>query len=1575
MGLSPFDPLNEDQSTANAVYDRDQVAQHASSADPVVAKRIAEIYKKSPYIPANIILAMAKQGVSDAAVNALAPAAGKYAVTSNDPNKKKNKSWFQRTVMDNFKTVSRWTFASLQAVPDMAQNLAAEAFSPNDPAGMQGFFRSTQLGTMLAASQGATMDVQNPDGTITKKPIDVGSGFLMGEEAMKNQAQKAREFRGTINGHAWTVGRGAAQLAFTPGSKPYSLLSGFVDAAFNLGTDPTTYLGPAIKEAGAIKAAIPALTGEEALSAASKLAYHGAAGLTKAETAAFDASKFGKFITQDPRAVRLTERLAAIGADTTKSTQLKTLEILTEFNDSISPEIAQRFASADNVDKVKGLLGEASARLTKDPNEILMTQDIRDFRLAKATVGDIAQKLGASKGLGSTIDDVAERVSLFRNIRNSKWFTEMPKGTVVVGGSGLDRAQAIRTYSNYLIGAGIKKGSEQYDNVMNTVVHAYSLTDPSIAREAVHDAFSQAFDTVFKHVGGTSEDAKTVLARVIEESKSELTKARTYTIDETGVVTDGGAFQMMRRDIPDEVLSQFRPDQWDNLVFQGPGALGELADEMFVLPDFRQVRRLAGSMKFATANKAGDQRGLITLAEFIQNDIWKPLSLATGGYLMRNMADAQVRIAMTGLDGFFNHPIDYIRWTMKRGKGFADILGDDFVVDPDAWVQEQKDFAEAMSFGVHQHIEDPVTAKAKNLLNGNWSPTSRSADAVAHTTGYVDNLRLLHTDPINGKISQLIAAGESQADSIKSITEWLKTPAAAKERKKLVEYLKQGVKVVDPATGQYGYVKFPGEISDESIAEWVNRLGSTKINTIVRNDNELAIVAAHNRVPITMTDIDGKITAVRPKEFFLENGNAWGMTNRDEVYPLISGEGEIGSIIKMGNNKEGVVLNKSNSILTVQEVHPGSAFLDSGLGSSRLRTLIDQKGVEGKLAEVVKRAERGVGPGSDKLANKAMEVKNHFTDKIFKDLFGTATQKLERSPVFRQFYYREVANSAELLAPQEAQALLNRIDFSVRELGIKAENYVGSKETLDKLKKIAASSSDATGTLEELDNYAKAVALKSTKETLFDATSRNNLQDIMRIVIPFGTAWTEVLGSYARVAVEDPTRIRRAQLIFEGGRKADMSIVGGQEGQGFFYKDPTTGAYSFNLPGSGWATQLVTGVKAPLQAPIKGLSLGFNFNPGIGPVLQAAASEIIPDTPSTDWIVKMLLPYGRKKGIDIAPRWISQLEQVVRGDTMNLETVYGNTYMETIRALSTSGEYDLTDEAEKNKMFADARNKARIITGLRTFAQFMGPTSPSAEFVIDTKAGDVYGTQLVKEFQKLQSENYDTAVSRFLEIYGNDALLYLSNKTESVSGGLEASKQFGDWERNHSRLMKSYPDVAGFMAEGGDDFSFEVWSRQLKKGERRRLTDKEMVAAAQYKAASAQYRELRAKLPANPSKEQSAWLRQWRVQLNKEYPGFPVVAQFNPGEFPAKIQQLKEMVVDSSLKDNDTADAVRTYLARRDDAIAQYVQAGGAEGGFASAEAAAPLREWLAQWGRSLVIDTPEFARIYDRLLSYEVEQ
>ena len=1566
MVFSAFDPVDEERVNNELQYKQQNASELASTADPVVASRVATIYKDAPYIPASVIISMAKAGTSQTAIDAAKKAAMATTANSLAPSKKPKRSWFQRNVYDNVKAASRWTFAGLQLVPDVVQNVSAEIFSPNDPAGFDGWFKSTQLGTMVANSS------------------DSGSGWFFGGEAAEKQAERARRVRGTINGHAWTIGRGAADVVFTPGSKEYNILSGFLDASVNIFADPTTYIGQPVKIAKAggdvasalpgtakiskaiakqlldkniVKSTvIPAIKSADEIENASRLA-KGLAGLNDAEGIAFQASEFGKFITTDNRAVRMVNRVVEVANDAGKTVEEKTLYFLENIK-GIDPITAKAFAEADDEAKVLGILGTASSRLSNNPDDILLSKNITDYKLGKWT---------------SSLDGVKERVPLYRSIRNSKWFATMPQGTVVINGSGLDKSKAITTYANYLRGIGLNDGTDQFKTVMNKVVAAYSEADPAIARASIKDAYDSALETIIVHAGEKSVVSNKVAKEIVTEARKAFADARAYNVDEIGWADDGGFVQQLRKFIPQEALDEFPPDAWDRLVLQGPGALVELMDEMQTLPNFRKMRSLTANpfVQRAVLNKGGEQRGALALTEFYQNEIWKPLALATGGYVMRNMIDAQTRIAMNGLSGAFRHPQDFLMWVMNK-KGAFDITGEQFNVTvgdvASGWGNEQREFADALTFDLHKNLQDPVYAQEKAMKNGNFTLVNRGVDADAHTTGYVDNLAQLLNDGINQKINRLRLEGLNNRTRVKKIKDWLFDGEGQEFASQLRDYFKQGIRYVDPETGKKGVIRLTEDVTDEVLVEWVDRLSNFKVNTIVRDDDSLRVVAGYNKVPLTRRAKNGQLVPMPRVKMAVDD-------LADEM--IIEGDGGIGTLLRLDDGSEGLVVASRASRgtgveeLSIVPVHPGTALTDDSLGSSALRELLDAKGEAGELALVVKRAERGVAK-DDALGQRALKAKDKFVDFFFQGIYGRATQTLEKSPVFRQFYYREVLQSADLLAPSEAAALLARATQGAAEEGISLSRYLGGQDVIDRLTEVSKlASSDAVGTVDQLDDFAKAVALRQTKELLYNATERSNLEDVLRVVIPFGAAWKEVLGTYASSLIEDPTRVRKAQLVFTGATKFDPD----NDGQGFFYKDPTTGEYSFNFPFSGDIAQLLTGQDVSLQAPVKRISIGLGVLPSIGPVAQVAASQIIPDTPSTDWITSILLPYGRKEGVGIVPAWVTRAKDAWEGNTQNLQTVYGNTYIETLRALSASGEYDLSDPNEQEQLYADARNKARIIAGMRALGQFFGPTSPSPEFKIETASGDFYGTQLVKEFQKLQANNYDTAVSEFLRIYGNDALLYISNKTESVTGGLEATDEFGEWERGEGKgILDKYADVGGFMAPGGDNFSFEVWSRQISKGRRRRLTDREIVELAQYKAASAQYRALRDKLPAEPSQEQKAWLRQWRVKLNKEYPGFPVVAEFNPGEFPKKIEQLTRLVNEKSMADNDVAIATKQYLASREKAIKQYVAAGGAAGGFGTAQATAPLRDWLANIGKALKQETPEFARLYDRLLANEVE-
>jgi hypothetical protein len=227
MAQGWFDALSEqkvfDQYAANETAN----TRYKAGATPELASRVGQIYNQSPWMTPGQVLSLAKGNASPATVDVASQAQARRVPSQLDPNKPEDKGFFERNVFDKVKTASRWSFASMDILKDLSNNVASQIFSDNDPAGFDGWFKSTQLGTMLADSE------------------ESGEGWFFGGKAAEKQAERARRVRGTINGSAFTIGRGAANVVFTPGSKAYNIASGLLDAVVTLGTDVTLVGGKA----------------------------------------------------------------------------------------------------------------------------------------------------------------------------------------------------------------------------------------------------------------------------------------------------------------------------------------------------------------------------------------------------------------------------------------------------------------------------------------------------------------------------------------------------------------------------------------------------------------------------------------------------------------------------------------------------------------------------------------------------------------------------------------------------------------------------------------------------------------------------------------------------------------------------------------------------------------------------------------------------------------------------------------------------------------------------------------------------------------------------------------------------------------------------------------------------------------------------------------------------------------------------------------------------------------------------------------------------------------------------------
>jgi len=1513
------------QQAADSLKNNERLKQ---TADPNLSARIGQIYQQNPWMKPGEILALAKAGAPQEVVDQVSDLSANAARTRLDPaNQKKN--WFQRNVSDKLKATSRWTFAALNLAPELAQNVAAQAFSKNDPDGFDGWFKSTTLGSLI------------------DDPNNAGEGYFASGAVAEKQSERARQVRGTINGSAWTVGRGAASLVFVPGSREYNFLSGFVDAAVNIYSDPTMYAGQALEAAraggeatkalrgtktitetlaqgllktGLVESAVmPTIKGAQEISAFARVAERGIAGLTDAEKAAFEGSKFYNFFNNDTRARRLVDEL--VGND-------DAFDIMSRvFKYKIDPEYAGRLADAKTTDEIVAIVGQATDRVNST--------------IAGMVPEDIRRIPGATRS-----EWVKERIPLYNNFRNSRLLTKVPD-SVLIWGSGQDRAKAVRAIANYLDTMGTKTASEKGKAVMKEVMDI-ARQPGRVDTNRIQTLYNELVEEHMVREFG--EDGRKVAKSVFEKIKERYDETRKYFVDAAGDMYDANfiksAIDSGLADVPEGV----DPAQLDKWVVSGPGSFVELMDNMQVLPDPRQLRRLTGNpfIRRAVSNADGDPRGALALTEWIQNDIWKPLALATGGYIMRNLFEGQVRLATVGKASFFRHPWEYIQWAIGE-KGATNIYGkkfDEIVTKTlDSWDDVTDDWAEVMSQGVQANLQDPVEAMKLGVKTKSFKIADKAEDPMLWFQGLIEELAQVSTDRIMNGLAKGIPTRELVA-SLRSSD----NPKDVAALKTLTNYLKNGVPIKNKETGAINYFKVEN-ITDDVLAEWIDKLGASRVALKTGGNERLKFAIGYRMVP------NGRQTTIDPRDI-------------DPIRNVLPGGPKQlgkGSLINIpGTNEMAVIVDASNPSRWAVQGVSGNDIWNTKEGQKEFADFVAfyVDDPSSKLPQKVKYAERkGQEQNLRKSQDIAIRAKNRFVDFFFNNIAGKVTTALERSPAYRQEYYKQVVNNADLLSKDEAGFLLQKIRQTAEANEMSIYDVVGGKANWKKLEDQLATGG-GTGTMQQLDQYATIRATNFVKDELFNATERNNLEDILRIVMPFGVAYREVLQTYMGYLIENPARIRRAQQVYTGMTNFDPD----QDGRGFFYKDPISGENMFVFPFSGKLTKMITGVEAPLVGRVKGLSMGFQVIPAVGPAVQIAASQLIPDTPSTDALIEALLPYGRKGIGALVPGYVTKIKDAIEADPNKLNTIYGNTYVETVQALSASGRYNTSDINEKQRLFEDAKPRAQALAIMRALSQFIGPTAGTTEFIVPTDEGDVMASALTAEFHKLQQENPDTAVETFYRRFGDDALLYMSNKTKAAVGGLSASEQFRDWERDNKDLFKKYPDVAAYFSPGGDDFSFATYERQIRTGMRTRLTAEQMVDLAQYRIGAAIYRDLKAQIGQYPNQAQREWLANERKRINEVYPGFPAVAVFTVGEFQAKtIPQLQAAVNDPKLQKNPVTTALTSYLKYRDEAYQQVYAAGNKD---ISAKKFTELRQWLYNIGTALVEETPDFARVWDELSS-----
>ena len=1010
------------------------------------------------------------------------------------------------------------------------------------------------------------------------------------------------------------------------------------------------------------------------------------------------------------------------------------------------------------------------------------------------------------------------------------------------------------------------------------------------------------------------------------------------------------------------------------------------------LADLSKLDAEQASLKQFKRVKTGEQRALITVAELLQNDLWKRMTLMTGGYSIRNMIDAQVRMTFGGTGSILRHPMEYISLVIGRnpispfrqaGGAMRDILGESLMAG--GKITDEKAAINQLSAELRDRISSTTRIKgmgsadyAQHLRGlGTFADVSRSMPKngmALHTEGVVQQLAKINSSPLSRVAARSLLTSKSTDVAIGRIVNALKSPDNADVYNDVKKLFMGGIEELDKATGNV--IKFPpididALIRSNNPAE-VDRILKTYAEKIVLgnaithtgNLDAMRFVAGYDAVP---SMVNGNIERLIAKSSELT----------DETGAILApGTLEVGQEAIMKDGRRGIIIMTGNkkSEATIVPIMEKGAVTKFRTGTEQTKVLVRSQplwddGVKQGLPVSVSREITGSTSEDRGIWARTQAHMDKSANWFFVSLNARQSRVLERSPVFRQFYYQTVLEHANELSPKDAQSIITRLSTAAAREGTDAGSYIGNKKLMPLLEKIVANPAHPGKlTVGNLDEYAKALSLNSMEDMLFNASNTNNIKDILRIVVPFGNAWSEVVGHYLTNSMVDGVhKYRTFQRFYSGAVNADPD----QDGRGFFYKDPQTNELMFTFPMSGAISKVITGgdYVAGLAAPVKRLSQGINVYPGIGPFAQVVANKLISDTPKNDEIRAMLLPYGSPKDFNaILPGWLSKTMEALAADQTKTTGVYANTYFETIKAEANTGHYDLSLPAEVERLKDNAGQKAKWLTMMRAMSQFIGPTSGQSEFKIPTDQGDVYVREIVKEFHDMQLQDYDSAVERFLSLHGENAALYVSSKSKSNQPGLETTDDFNDWTRNNEDLISSYKRTANFLAPSFGEFDFKAQERQIESGARQALNADEMIALAQNRIGSSRYRAAKLALGAYPTKADSQRLAEFRVGLSQKYPGFKAKSEFVTNQYENDLVELGRLVNDPRVGWNQAVPTIKQYLKMRQ----SMLDASGSK--TLQQKKLASTRQQLFVAGEALAKSNPYFDRIWQRLLAREVE-
>jgi hypothetical protein len=993
----------------------------------------------------------------------------------------------------------------------------------------------------------------------------------------------------------------------------------------------------------------------------------------------------------------------------------------------------------------------------------------------------------------------------------------------------------------------------------------------------------------------------------------------------------------------------------NKVVLPGPHLDSELLNSTVYLPSPAEYIKLVSKLaKLPAGGKS------VEVADTLISNWWKKMQLVRPAFVIRNIAEEQLRVFGTGHISLLNNPAMAISMWMGREEGPAwrrllfqfdehrnNLMGDTFstgdditdVVQETVAHQNKNSFVDIMSADAKGSFDD----RAVKVLS------FKNVGAVGYGhkrffDGIANQLRIL-----NGSELARVVAGATP----KGVDDAIKAGASREDA--VIDYFFSGA-------GRKTLEDFAASTSDDFKNFIFTRDGLKKYLYTAKDSSNKDI------------SILARVLEVTGGNANLREIVAYGTTKLSDIkYRIPRAETE--AINSISNAKQ--ISNGKKALLDAQAQFAkqiNEAFSTVGNWDNVLMNVPSKN-----LAYLE-------GTANDK------GIVTRFIDGFF-DISTQLEKNSTFGPEFRQAYWDAIKDISKALDSNAKTQLEKVAQDSLKPILFRGSN-VGEKHPV--WSAFRSATGDGPLTIADAHAYADNVARKHVKELFYNASNRRLMFHQLRLIGPFMNAWENTLKSWSMIGIENPIQVYKGIKTLEWLQSPESSSIYQltdardfyDPNQGFFFTDPETEQEMFWVPFTGTVLSKLAGGLTGNNykgAPIAFSSnpMSFNFALGAGSILPGVGPGVtIPISALGTWnqgfidnmpegIKNWLFPFGTSDftrgplGAVLPANW-----NRILGGALGFKETYASAYKPVLAYLSAGANYNLDNPDDQVRLAADADIFARWFGVMRGITGLVAPSSLQIKGLATDGTGDALTQMaLYKDFQDIlvaNDGNWNKSVGEFLDLFGAPAIFAI---TGTSAGDAPSNLDSYKFITKYPDVVSKYGDIYGFVFPGGG-LSQEMYKWNLISGKKTKLNPTQIIEKANNYRYYAAHDMLLAQVDAGLMDKNQ--LKDATELLKLSMNGGPK-ASSDYNRFDRVIFQLKNLAKDERFFDVPSVKALRDYMYLRDIALANLGKIS-TDKLTGSKPEVVQQRAWLSEQAIWILKDNQDFQKIFYRFFANELE-